>query len=94
MSGEKSTKVCSSGGMFVTVPVAGHQSRQETAIGNSRIDTSKGFFFQQSIKWQRAKQTIIPGLEIMVISEEPLVNLKDEEDKAVFLEKELESGLV
>ena len=30
----------------------------------------------------------------MVISEEPLVNLKDEEDKAVFLEKELESGLV
>ena len=30
----------------------------------------------------------------MVISEEPLVNLKDEEDKSVFLEKELESGLV
>lgn len=44
------------------------------------------------------KTKLILGLEIMVISEEPLVNLKDEEEtKSAFLEyqeKELESGLV
>ena len=45
-----------------------------------------------------SKTKLILGLEIMVISEEPLVNLKDEEEtKSAFLEyqeKELESGLV